>query len=72
METLVCAICGQKGLLEANGTKLIGKRLEVCSNEFITHWKVGDRHFLTRTELSLALEPKLPVLNGTFGELVLN
>lgn len=72
MELLQCPICGKKGLTQADGTKKIGDKLVVCANEFYTHWHIGYQHFLTRTELSEMLEPKEPVMNGVFGEMVLN
>lgn len=58
--------------MQSDGTNKIGKKLILCENESYIHWMLGGHHFLTRTELNKILEPQEPILNGTFGELVLN
>ena len=66
--TRTCPICNREGLLEANGARVRKSRI-LHENEHFQHWKIGDLHFLTKTQENIREE-----LEDTFydRELVLN
>lgn len=64
---LICPICERAGLAPSPSGKRIRPDVVICSNEFVTHFLIGDYHFLAKTERNvleeLNLEQESVVLN---------
>lgn len=50
ISTLKCQICDQGGLIPMMPAKGMGRRVVVCSNEFVTHYRANGQDYLVQNK----------------------